>query len=108
MTTCCRTSDGGHPMNRPARRGKARHQLFLDADLSEKPEALAAKSGASKCAILADEVAAWINRRGAQELDNRFGLPLNRISDHPKRSEGQTSELQSLTRNSYTARGVIK
>ncbi|MGD9601823.1 MAG: CopG family transcriptional regulator [Gammaproteobacteria bacterium] len=84
-------------MNRPARRAKARHQLFLDADLSEKLEALAAKPGASKSAILADAVAAWLNRRGAQELDDRFGLRLNRISAQLNRIErDQQVLLESL------------
>jgi predicted transcriptional regulator len=66
---------------------KSRHQLYLDADLSEKLEALAAKPGASKSAILADAVAAWLTRRGAQELDDRFGLRLNRISAQLNRIE---------------------
>lgn len=69
------------------KRSKIRHQLFLDADLSEKLEALAAKPGASKSAILADAVAAWLNRRGVQELDDRFGLRLNRISARLNRIE---------------------
>jgi hypothetical protein len=84
-------------MNRPTKRAKARHQLFLDADLSEKLEALAAKPGASKSAILADAVAAWLNRRGAQELDDRFGLRLNRISAQLNRIErDQQVLLESL------------
>lgn len=69
------------------KRSKIRHQLFLDADLSEKLETLAAKPGASKSAILADAVAAWLSRRGAQELDDRFGLRLNRISAQLNRIE---------------------
>jgi len=69
------------------KRSKIRHQLFLDADLSEKLETLAAKPGASKSAILADAVAAWLNRRGAQELDDRFGLRLNRITAQLNRIE---------------------
>ena len=68
-------------------RDKVRHQLFLDADLSARLEALAAKPGASKSAILADAVAAWLNRRGAQELDDRFGLRLNRLSGQLERIE---------------------
>ncbi len=69
------------------KRSKIRHQLFLDAGLSEKLEALAARPGASKSAILADAVAAWLARRGAQELDDRFGLRLNRISAQLNRIE---------------------
>ena len=69
------------------KRNKVRHQLFLDADLTEKLEALAAKPGASKSAILADAIVAWLNRRGSHELDERFGLRLNRISAQLNRIE---------------------
>ena len=69
------------------KRNKVRHQLFLEADISEKLEALAAKPGASKSAILADAIIAWLNRRGSHELDERFGLRLNRISAQLNRIE---------------------
>ena len=59
---------------------KSRHQLYLAEDISAKLEALAAKPGASKSAILADAVQAWLTRRGTQELDDRFALRLERIS----------------------------
>ena len=75
------------------KRPKVRHQLFLDADLSERLETLAARPGASKSAILADAVAAWLNRRGAQELDDRFGLRLNRISAQLNRIERDSQVL---------------
>lgn len=84
-------------MNRPTKRAKARHQLFLDADLSEKLEALATKPGASKSAILADAIGAWLNRRGSHELDDRFGLRLNRLSAQLDRIErDQQVLLESL------------
>jgi hypothetical protein len=59
---------------------KVRHQLFLLKPLSDRLETLAAKPGASKSAILADALTAWLNKRGASELDDRFGLRLDRIS----------------------------
>jgi len=59
---------------------KIRHQLFLPKPLSDRLETLAAKPGASKSAILVDAVTAWLNRRGTSELDDRFGLRLDRIS----------------------------
>ncbi len=59
---------------------RVRHQLFLPKPLSDRLEALAAKPGASKSAILADAVAAWLNRRGASELDDRFGIRLDRMT----------------------------
>jgi len=59
---------------------KVRHQLFLPTDVTERLEALAAKPGSSKSAILTDALVAWLNRRAGHELDDRFGLRLNRIS----------------------------
>lgn len=59
---------------------KTRQQLYLSPDVAEKLEALAAKPGASKSAILADAVQAWLTRRGTKELDDRFALRLERIS----------------------------
>lgn len=66
---------------------KVRHQLFLPKPVSDRLEALAAKPGASKSSILADAVTAWLNRRGASELDDRFGLRLDRISTSLSRIE---------------------
>ncbi len=60
--------------------GRSRHQLFLPKDLSERLEALAAKPGASKSAILADALTSWLNRQAASELENRFGQRLDRVS----------------------------
>ena len=60
--------------------GKVRHQLFLPSALSERLERLAARPGASKSAILADAVAAWLDRRAGSELDELFGLRLDRLS----------------------------
>ncbi|WP_156681081.1 CopG family transcriptional regulator [Sphingomonas profundi] len=59
---------------------KIRHQLFLPKPVSDRLEALAAKPGASKSAILTDAVTAWLNRRGASELEDRFGLRLDRMT----------------------------
>jgi hypothetical protein len=59
---------------------KVGHQLFLPRPLSDRLEALAAKPGTSKSAILADALTVWLNRRGTSELDDRFGLRLDRMS----------------------------
>jgi hypothetical protein len=66
---------------------KVRHQLFLPKPLTDRLEALAAKPGASKSAILADALTAWLNRRGASELDDRFGMRLDRMSTALSRIE---------------------
>jgi hypothetical protein len=59
---------------------KVRHQLFLPRPLSDRLEALAAKPGATKSAILVDALAAWLNRRGASELEERFAIRLDRLT----------------------------
>jgi predicted transcriptional regulator len=61
-------------------KNKIRHQLFLTKPLSDRLEALAAKPGASKSAILVDAVTAWLNRRGASELEDRFAIRLDRMT----------------------------
>ncbi|GLS33451.1 Ribbon-helix-helix protein, copG family [Mesorhizobium albiziae] len=65
---------------------KPRHHLYLDDDLTAQLEALAAKPGSSKSAIVADALRAWLARRGAREIDDvlkmrldRFNAQLNRI-----------------------------
>lgn len=70
-----------------AKQFKIRQQLYLAPDVAEKLEALAAKPGASKSAILSDAVQAWLTRRGSHELDERFGLRLDRISNQLGRIE---------------------
>ena len=59
---------------------RIRHQLFLDKALSDRLEALAAKPGTSKSAILAEALTAWLNRRGVSEIEERFALRLDRIT----------------------------
>ena len=59
---------------------KVRHQLFLPRSLSDRLEALAARPGATKSAILVDALTAWLNRRGASELEDRFSIRLDRLT----------------------------
>ena len=59
---------------------RIRHQLFLTNDLSERLETLAAKPGATKSAILVDALTAWLNRRAASELEDKFGARLDRMT----------------------------
>lgn len=66
---------------------KTRHQFYLPDELSEKLESLAAEPGSSKTAILADALRAWLARRGAAELDDRFGVRLDRLSKADERLE---------------------
>ena len=66
---------------------KTRHQFYLPDDLSEKLEALAAEPGSSKTAILTDAFHTWLERRGATELDERFGVRLDRLNRADERLE---------------------
>lgn len=76
---------------------KIRYQLFLDLPTSARLEALAAKPGLSKSAVLVDAVNSWLDRRGTNELDDRFGQRLNRISAQLNRIErDQRILLESL------------
>jgi hypothetical protein len=59
---------------------KTRHQFYLPDDLSERLEDLAAQPGSSKTAILTDAFRAWLERRAGNELDERFGVRLDRFS----------------------------
>lgn len=59
---------------------KVRHQLFLPRSLSDRLEALAARPGATKSAILVDALTAWLNRRGASDLEDRFSIRLDRLT----------------------------
>ena len=60
---------------------RIRHQLFVTKELSERLEVLAAKPGATKSAILVDALTAWLNRRAASELDDKFGVRLDRMTN---------------------------
>jgi predicted transcriptional regulator len=60
---------------------RIRHQLFLPKDLSERLEVLGNKPGASKSAILVDALTAWLNRRAASELEDKFGSRLDRMTN---------------------------
>jgi hypothetical protein len=66
---------------------KERHQFYLPDDLSEKLETMAKEPGSSKTAILTDALRAWFERQAANELDERFGLRLDRINQANERLE---------------------
>ncbi|MES2137384.1 MAG: CopG family transcriptional regulator [Pseudomonadota bacterium] len=80
-----------------ARADLVRHQLFLPRVLSERLEALARVPGASRSRILAEALAAFLERQGADDVELRFAQRLDRISNQLARIErnGQI-ELESL------------
>lgn len=66
---------------------KPRHHLYLDDALTDQLEALAAKPGTSKSAIVADALRAYLARRGARELDDLLKVRLDRLSGQLGRIE---------------------
>lgn len=79
------------------KRKKIRHQLFLDQAITDRLNALADKPGMNKSSILADAVNAWLDRRGSNELDDRFAQRLNRLSTQLNRMErDQRIQLESF------------
>ena len=66
---------------------KPRHHLYLDDELTERLEALAAKPGTSKSAIVADALRAYLARRGAKELDDMLKVRLDKLSGQLGRLE---------------------
>lgn len=70
-----------------ARTDQVRHQLFLPGDVSERLEGLARAPGASKSKILAEALTAWLNRKGADEMELRFARRLDRLSNQLARIE---------------------
>ncbi len=80
-----------------SRQKRVRYQLFLPEALSRRFEAVAARPGASKSAILAAALTAFLNRGGASELEETFAIRLNRISSQLARIERNGHiELESL------------
>ncbi|MER8515674.1 CopG family transcriptional regulator [Mesorhizobium sp. M1060] len=59
---------------------RIRHQFLLERELSEKLETLSRNPSTTKSAIVAKAVEAFIERRGENELDNRYGMRLDRLS----------------------------
>lgn len=66
---------------------KPRHHLYLDTDLTAKLDALAAKPGTSKSAIVADALRAYLARRGAKELDDLLKVRFDRVTTQLGRVE---------------------
>lgn len=64
---------------------KPRHHLYLDEELTARLEALAAKPGTSKSAIVADALHAHFRRQGMREVDDLLKVRLDRISADQKR-----------------------
>lgn len=66
---------------------KPRHHLYFDEALTAQLDALAAKPGTSKSAIVADALRSYLARRGARELDDMLKVRLDRIGNQLSRIE---------------------
>lgn len=66
---------------------KVRHCLYFDEKVSAELEALTAKPGTSKSDIVNAALQAFIQNRGADQLDARLRPRLDRLSDHLGRIE---------------------
>jgi len=64
-----------------------RYQLFLPKAVAERFEQVAAAPGSSKSRLLVAAVEAWLDRRGTDELEQRFARRLDRISNQLARIE---------------------
>ena len=72
---------------------KTRHQFYLPDDLSEALDRLCASSGSSKTAVLTEGLKAVLERRAGHELDQRFGVRLDRMSRGQERLENKVDLL---------------
>lgn len=59
---------------------KVRQNLYLDHEISEALEALAAGETGSKSRLANDALRDWLARRGSQQVDDLLRLRLDRIS----------------------------
>jgi hypothetical protein len=59
---------------------RIRHQFLLEPQLSEKLDTLSRDPSTTKSAIVAKAVEAFIERRGENDLDRRYGVRLDRLS----------------------------
>jgi hypothetical protein len=59
---------------------RIRHQFLLDPELSEKLDKISRDPSTTKSAVVAKAVEAFIERRGENELDRRYGVRLDRLS----------------------------
>src|SRR5487761_96679 len=66
---------------------RQRHEFYLNKELSQRLADLAAKPGASKTAIMTDALKAWLDRRGASEIEERLKVRLDKLSQQLGRIE---------------------
>ncbi|NGO53021.1 CopG family transcriptional regulator [Allomesorhizobium camelthorni] len=78
---------------------RIRHQFLLDSELSEKLAQLSRNPSTTKSEIVAKAVQAFIEQRGENELDRRYGKRLDSLSrnlDHVRRDAEMILESLAL------------
>ncbi|MFB9984307.1 CopG family transcriptional regulator [Mesorhizobium newzealandense] len=78
---------------------RIRHQFLLEPGLSEKLDNLSRDPSTTKSAVVAKAVEAFIERRGENDLDQRYGKRLDRLSrelDHIRRDVEMVLESLAL------------
>ena len=80
---------------------RARRHFYLPDDRSAKLGTLTASPGTSKTQILTDALSAWHERKGAQELEQRFGPRLDRQNRTAERLERKVDALTECSGCSY-------
>ena len=73
----------------PMKTFKKRRQFYLPEDLAETLDRMSAVPGSSKTALLTEALKGLIERRAGNELDQRFGVRLDRMSRAQERIEGK-------------------
>jgi predicted transcriptional regulator len=78
---------------------KVRQNLYIDREIAETLEALAARETGNKSRLVNDALRDWLDRRGSKEIDDLLRLRLDRISrelDHARRDIDVLLESLSL------------
>lgn len=70
-----------------ARSGYFKQTFSLPKDLADRLNELASAPGVTKCAILADALRSWLDRKGSSEVEIRFAKRLDVISHQLARIE---------------------
>jgi hypothetical protein len=78
---------------------KPRHHLYLDDELTNELEHLAAKPGASKSAIVTAALRQYLKHKGGDDRDDALRTRLDRLSRHQLRTERDMDLIiETLTR----------
>ena len=59
---------------------KIRQNLYLDHEITDALEALAARPGTTKSQVVNDALSAWLAQRAASQLDDKLKIRLDRMS----------------------------